>query len=53
MEFLGDRGAADDLAALDDDDLQSLRGEIAGADEAVVAGADDRESSMGSDTVDH
>ena len=41
MEFLGDRGAADDVAALEHADRLPAGGEIRGADEAVVAAADD------------
>ena len=41
MEFLGDRGAADDVAALEHRDLEAARREIARAGEAVVAAADD------------
>jgi hypothetical protein len=41
MEFLGDRGAADDRPALDDANLQSGGCEVAGARQAVVARADD------------
>src|SRR3546814_9525411 len=41
-EFLGHRGAADDVARLDDAHLQPGFREIEGADEAVVAGADNQ-----------
>src|SRR3546814_12492800 len=37
-ELLGHRGAADDVARLEDADAQSRAREIKGADEAVVAG---------------
>ena len=40
MEFLGRRGAADDRAALQHNDLQPGRGEIGRGDQAVVAAAD-------------
>ncbi len=40
-EFLGDRGAADERAALEHPHLETGAGEIAGADEAVVSAADD------------
>src|SRR5207249_4136458 len=40
-EFLGDRRAADDGAALEHPYLEAGAGEIAGADEAVVSAADD------------
>ncbi len=41
-EFLGHRRPADDVAAFEDADLQPRAGEIEGADEAVVAAADDQ-----------
>ncbi len=41
VEFLGDRGAADEVAALEDQDLPAGPGEVAGAGEAIVAGAYD------------
>ena len=41
MEFLGDRGAADHAAALEHAHAEARRREIGGADEAVVAAADD------------
>ena len=41
MELLGHRRAADDAAPLQHRDLQAGAGEIEGADEAVVAAADD------------
>ena len=41
MEFFRHRGAADDLAALDDFYAQSGHREIGRAGEAVMAGADD------------
>ena len=41
MEFLGDGGAAEDAATLEHRHRESGRGEVAGADQAVVAAADD------------
>ena len=41
MEFLGDRGATDDRTALEDAHRCPAGSEIGGADEAVVAAADD------------
>ena len=41
VERARDRGAADPVVLLDDERLQAGLGEIAGGDEAVVAGADD------------
>jgi hypothetical protein len=41
MELLSDRGAADDVAALEYCDLETARSEVARAGEAVVAAADD------------
>ena len=41
-EFLGHGGAADDVARLDDAHLEPCAREVKGADEAVVAGADDQ-----------
>ncbi len=41
MEFLGDRGAARHLAALDDSDAQARHRKIGCAGEAVMPGADD------------
>ena len=41
MEFLGDRGAAHDVAAFGDAHREARGGEIRGAGEAVVAAADD------------
>src|SRR3546814_3507416 len=41
-EFLGHRGAADDVARLDDAHLQPGFREIEGAEAAVVAGADNQ-----------
>ena len=41
MEFLGDRRAADDRAALEHRDLEPGRGQVGGADQAVMAAADD------------
>ena len=41
VEFLGDRGAADDAARLEHRHLVAAPGEIVGADEAIMAGADD------------
>jgi len=40
-ELLGDRGAADERAALEHPYFQAGAGEIAGADQAVVSAADD------------
>ncbi len=42
VEFLGDRGAAEHRAALEHTDLQAGTGEVRGADEAVVAAANDQ-----------
>jgi hypothetical protein len=39
-ELLSDGGPADDVAALQDEDPQAGLGEVAAADEAVVAGAE-------------
>ncbi len=41
MEFLGDRGAPDDAATFQDEDLETASGKVAGAGEAVVARAYD------------
>ena len=41
VEFLGDGGAAEDGAALEDAHGEAGFGEVAGAGEAVVAAADD------------
>ena len=41
MEFLGDRGAAEDGTALEYAHGEPGLGEVAGAGEAVVAAADD------------
>ena len=41
MELLGDGGAANDAPLFDDPHLQAGRGEVAGAGQAVVAGAND------------
>ena len=41
MELLGHRGAADDAAALEQRHLQPGAGQVPGADQAVMAGADD------------
>ena len=41
MEFLGDRGAADDRATLEHAHRHAGRGEVRGADKTVVAAADD------------
>ena len=41
MEFLGDGGAAQDMPAFEYRDLQAGPGEIGGADEPVMAAADD------------
>jgi hypothetical protein len=41
VEFLGDGGAADDVAAFADRYLEAGAGEIEGADEAVMAAAYD------------
>ena len=43
MEFLGDRRAADDVPALQHPHLQPGRGQVGGADQAVVAAADDQD----------
>ena len=40
-DLLGDRGAAEDVALLEDERAQAGPGEVGGADEAVVAAADD------------
>ena len=40
-ELLGDRGAAEDVALLEDERLQPGPGQVGGADEPVVAAADD------------
>ncbi len=40
-EFVGDRGAADDVGGLEDRDLQALPRQIISAGEPVMAGADD------------
>src|SRR3954464_4515712 len=42
MEFLGDRGSANDTAPFEHGDPETRRGKIRGADEAVVAAADDQ-----------
>jgi hypothetical protein len=42
MELLGDRGAAYDAALLEHRDLEPPGREIRGADETVVAAADDQ-----------
>jgi hypothetical protein len=47
VEFLRHRRAADDVPALQHRHLQSLRGEIISADEAVMAGADDENVGVG------
>jgi hypothetical protein len=47
MEFLGDRGAADDVAPLEKRDLETLGGEVISADEAVMACADDEDVGVG------
>jgi hypothetical protein len=41
MEFLGDRGSAHDTAPFEHGDPETRRGKISGADETVVAAADD------------
>ena len=41
MELLGDGGAADEAAALEDEDFEARSGEIAGTGEAVVTCAYD------------
>jgi hypothetical protein len=41
MEFLGDRGTADNVAPFQHDDLHSCAGKITGAYQAIVAAADD------------
>ena len=43
MELLGDRRATDEVAALQHAHLQAGAGEIGGADQAVVAAADDED----------
>ena len=40
-QLLGDRGAADEVAALEDEHLQAGLGEVGAVDQAVVAAADD------------
>ena len=40
-QLLGDRGAAEDVALLEDERLHPGPGQIGGADEPVVAAADD------------
>ena len=41
VEFLGDRGAADDRPALEHSDLEPCGGEIGRGDKAIVTPADD------------
>jgi hypothetical protein len=40
-DFLGDRGAAQDVAALEHQDLPAGARQVGGVDQAVVAAADD------------
>ena len=42
MKFLGDGGAADDVASFENGDFQASRRQVGGADESVVAAADDQ-----------
>ena len=42
MKLLGDRGAADDVASFENGDFQTRRRQVGGADESVVAAADDQ-----------
>jgi hypothetical protein len=41
MQFLGDRGTAKHVTALEHEDLASRFGQVGGADQAVMAAADD------------
>jgi hypothetical protein len=41
QEFVGDCGAADVPRSFEDGDLEALLGQVIGAGQAVVAGADD------------
>src|ERR1700681_3478726 len=46
MKFLGDRRAADHRTSLEQRDLESGRGQVRGADQAVMAAADDQGIAM-------
>ena len=46
-ELLGDGGAADDAATLENPHPQARLGEVTGTDEAVVTGADDERIEIG------
>ena len=50
MKFLGHRRSADDGTALQHGHLQAGAGEIEGADQAVVAAADDDDVSVAHST---
>ena len=52
MEFLGDRGAAEDGAALEHAHGEARLGEVAGAGQAVVAAADDDDIEAGFGMLD-